>query len=299
MDCSNSRPGFRARGDGLSRRWRVLSRDAQGIDGADQPRGQPARAHAGGFADGEPHLTTNTTSQEHPVRRYCAARSCITRTGAGRIPERSREHGGYFGMPLTGGRWRGTGPPVRLRPDALPLTSHQRMICEILADALPANCSASRRTTAARQREPHGTRARRVARAASPSARPGRDHRHEPGARARPRRRCAASRPRMRPCSSAAKRAPARSSSRAPSMRQAAGPKRLHEVRLRGAAIAPAHARVVADGEGALDLASGGTILLDEIARLRPMRRQAAAGAQERSTCASSPPPIATCASSA
>ncbi len=227
-DCSNSRRRLRARvAIGCTPRWRAhFARTLKASTCADQPRGQPAAyARSRSSPTARPSLTTNMLLRARPARRCCVARSCITRlaregfrTLAGLSAAISAcrspaNDGAVLGHLCAFGQ-------DRAATDAAPANDLRNPGgTRFRRAAAPA-----RRAIAARQREPHGTRARRVARAASPSARPGRDHRREPGAPARPR---DGEPRRAHGCDRAHQRrdrAPARSFSRAPSMRPAAGP---------------------------------------------------------------------------
>ena len=125
----------RARGDGLHAALaRAFARTLKASTSLISHAAEPGRVRTlAVFADGAPQPNYEYALRAHPARPCCVARSCITSPAPGRIPHTSRDYRGYYGVPITGGDGAVLGHLCAFGQDALPLTPHQRMICEILA----------------------------------------------------------------------------------------------------------------------------------------------------------------------
>jgi len=277
----------RARGDGLHMSLaRAFARTLKASASLMSHIVDPGRVRTlAVFADGSPQPNYEYVLAGTPCAAVLRGEVVHHESGpSGRIPNTSRDHRGYYGVPITGGDGAVLGHLCAFGQDALPLTVHQRLTCEILAGRASGELSRLRAEQMRRASE-----SRMEVERAGLLAR----HRllHDQGeiiGVSPALRRALETVSRVAPTDATVlisgetgtgkelfARAIHAASRRADSafikFDCAARPSRLRTLELFG------------EGEGALDLASGGTILLDEIAELAPdMQARLLPALQER-----------------
>jgi len=282
LAASASRP----RGDGLhSALARAFARTLKASTALISHSIDPGRVRTlAVFADGAPQPNYEYAVAGTPCAAVLRGETVHQESGTGRIPHSSRDYRGYYGVPIMSGEGTVLGHLCAFGSDALPLTTHQRLICEILSGRAAGELQRLRAEQLRRASE-----SRMELERAGLLAR--HRHLHEQGEI------IGASPAILRVVETVARVAPTdatvlisgetgtgkelvaraihAASRRADSafikFDCAARPSRLSTLELFG------------EGEGALDLASGGTILLDEIAELAPdMQAQLLPALQER-----------------
>ena len=263
----------RARGDGLHTALaRAFARTLKASTALISHAAEPGRVRTlAVFADGAPQPNYEYPLAGTPCAAVLRGEVVHHESGAGRIPHTSRDYRGYYGVPITGGDGAVLGHLCAFGQDALPLTSHQRMICEILAGRASGELQRLRAEQLRRASE-----SRMELERAGLLAR--HRHLHDQGeiiGTSQALLRALDTMNRVAPTDAtvlisgetgtgkelfarAIHAASRRTDSAFIKFDCAARPSRLRTLEL------------FADGEGALDLASGGTILLDEIAELAP-----------------------------
>jgi transcriptional regulator with GAF, ATPase, and Fis domain len=264
----------RARGDGLhSTLARAFARTLNASAALISHLIDPARVRTlAVFSDGAPQPNYEYALAGTPCAAVLRGEVVHHESGlTGRIPNTSRDYRGYYGVPILGGDGAVLGHLCAFGHDALPVSANQRLICEILAGRASGELQRLRAEQLRRASE-----SRMELERAGLLAR--HRHMHEPGEI------IGASPALLRALETVSRVAPTdatvlisgetgtgkelfaraihaasrRTDSAFIKFDCAARPSRLRTLELFG------------DGEGALDLASGGTILLDEIAELTP-----------------------------
>jgi transcriptional regulator with GAF, ATPase, and Fis domain len=263
----------RARGDGLHATLvrafaRTLKASTSLISHAIDPGHVRTLA---AYSDGAPQPNYEYALAGTPCAAVLRGEVVHQESGTGRIPHSSRDYRGYYGVPITSGDGSVLGHLCAFGQDALPLTHHQRMICEILAGRASGELQRLRAEKLRRASE-----SRMELERAGLLAR--HRHLHDQGEI------IGASPALLRALETVNRVAPTDATvliSGETGTGKELFARAIHAASRRAdsafikfdCAARPSRLRTLelfADGEGALDLASGGTILLDEIAELAP-----------------------------
>jgi len=276
----------RARGDGLhatlARAFaRTLKASTSLISHAIDPGHVRTLA---AYSDGAPQPNYEYALAGTPCAAVLRGEVVHQESGTGRMPHSSRDYRGYYGVPITSGDGSVLGHLCAFGQDALPLTHHQRMICEILAGRASGELQRLRAEKLRRASE-----SRMELERAGLLAR--HRHLHDQGEI------IGASPTLLRALETVSRVAPTDATvliSGETGTGKELFARAIHAASRRAdsafikfdCAARPSRLRTLelfADGEGALDLASGGTILLDEIAELAPdMQARLLPALQER-----------------